>query len=88
MTLYSPYSLYTLLKQGTRENSKRQKGKMEKIGTLFCDPIPLGNQIARARTHARTARHDTKRFPGWTHPQPPILSRNICWILLTVPTLS
>ena len=56
--------------KGKRESSEGQKGEREKAGTLFCDPIPLGNQTARTheRTHARThARRDTKRFPGWTH---------------------
>ena len=40
------------------------KGKTEKTGGLFCDPIPLGNQTLR--TLART--NETKRIPGWTQP--------------------
>ena len=53
--------------QGKRERSPRLKGKRENGGKTFCNPIPIGNQTVRwhERTHTR---HDTKRFPSWTHP--------------------
>ena len=50
--------------KGKDSRSKKEKGK---DGGLFWVRIPLGNQTAR--THAR---NETKPFPGWTHPQPPI----------------
>ena len=40
----------------------RQKGKGKEHAPRFGAWISLGIQTARARTH------DTKRFPGWTHP--------------------
>ena len=70
--LHSSYTLYTLntlykLTQGKRESSQRpevnkesaknKKGQREKIGSFFCDPIPQATR-PRARTHARTARHE------------------------------
>ena len=67
------YTFYTLYITHTREKGKfakpkREKGKLGvpkrekgKGRNLLCDPIPLGNKIAR--THART--HSTTRndFP-------------------------
>ena len=50
------------LRQGKKGKGKAQKGKREKVGTPFCDPIPLGDRTAR--THARM--HGTTRidFPA------------------------
>ena len=69
-TLYTLNTLYTFytkekgnLKRAKREKGKPKKTKREKVGNLLWFRIPLANQTAR--THAL---HDTKRFPGWTHP--------------------
>ena len=49
--------------KGKRESPASQKGKRENAGTQNLTRISLGK--GTARTHAR---HETKRFPGWTHP--------------------
>jgi hypothetical protein len=55
-----------LISQGKRERPVGQKGKGKGAAAAadhgFGAGISLGIQTARARTH------DTKRFPGWTHP--------------------
>ena len=62
-TLDTLCTLYTSLTQGTRTSSPSQE---ERKWNRF----PLGNQTARTpRTHQR---NETKRFPVWTHPPPPI----------------
>ena len=66
---------FTIITQGKRENFPREKGKgkaarSKKGKGKGADPrfgpiFTLHPDRAHARSHAR---HDTKRFPGWTHP--------------------
>jgi len=60
-----------------------RKGKRKNSGTRSFTPISLDIQ---GRAYART--HDTKRFPGWTHPPtsdvPGLYSSNIVSTLSTV----
>ena len=56
------FTLFHLIPQGKRERPVGQKGKGKGAVARFGACISLGIQTARARTH------DTKRFPGWTHP--------------------
>ena len=51
--------------RGKAPPPKRERGQ-GKVGPTFWIRIPLGNQT-RSR-HPRTKRHETKRFPCWTHP--------------------
>ena len=39
-----------------------EKTKKKKLGNLFCDPIPLGNQTARARTARHVGLSTTSEF--------------------------
>ena len=74
-TFYTLYILGTSLTQGKRESSKRQmvKGKLKKgKGETGARSFAILFHYATRRRARTLARHDTKRFPGWTHPQPPI----------------
>ena len=67
--------------KGRAQQAKRQKGK-GKLSPLRSNSTRQPSR-AHASTHARTARHDTQRFPGWTHPQNPIYEyAKIAWNLM------
>ena len=89
-TLYTLYTLYTLNTLHTShtlhnlyithrsEKGKlaTAKGKREQVGARTWDRIPLGNQTARAVARTNETR---QRFPGWTHPQPPMCCGKQLW---------
>ena len=57
-----------IFRQGKGKRRRDQKGKgkgAEEEDHFFCRIRPDIRHRAHARTHAR---HETKRFPGWTHP--------------------
>ena len=55
--------------KGERERRQTQKGKGKRGWTTILENSHL-TTTARARTNK------TERFPGWSHPQPPVSTKN------------